>query len=72
MNSTHYKPTRAADRTWEFTTPMGVSTGFFSEPEATRAAQRTEAADRTCALNNQGPLAKVLRPHFLPETQPPA
>jgi hypothetical protein len=71
MNTPHYLPTRDGDGTWQFTTPMGMSTGFFSEPEAKRAAARTEAVDRTCALHDKGPLAKVLRPHFFPEASTP-
>jgi len=63
----HYHPTRAANRSWEFTTPMGTSDGFFSEAEAKRAASSTEAVDRTCALQNKGPFAKVLRAHFFQE-----
>ena len=73
MKPNHYKPTRATDGsgTWEFTTPMGVSVGFFSEPEASRAAERTEAVDRTCALSGKGPFAKVLAPYFFPQEVTP-
>lgn len=63
----HYLPRRGADGCWEFTTPMGESGGFFSQPEAVRAAERMEAADRACALRGSGPFAKMLRPHFFPE-----
>lgn len=63
---THYQPTRAANGTWGFTTPTGESDGFFSEPEARRAAERTEAADRASALDGSGPFASILTRHFFP------
>lgn len=70
MKTDHYKPTRASDGTWQFTTPMGESTGFFSQPEATRAAERTEAVDRACALSGKGSFSKVLKPQFFQEGTP--
>jgi len=71
MKANHYQPLRDADGTWQFTTPMGISVGFFSQPEAARAAGRTEAADRACALAGKGPFAKVLAAHFFPEEVTP-
>lgn len=68
---THYTPSRAADGSWQFTTPLGLSDGFFSAGEAKRAAEATEAGDRVIALKNAGPMAKVLRPHFFPEEVKP-
>ena len=71
MKIEHYKPTQGARGCWEFTTPMGHAGEFFSQPEALRAAERMEAADRACALKNTGSFAKVLRPHFFPEEVAP-
>lgn len=71
MKTDHYQPRRGPDGCWEFTTPMGGAGSFFSQPEAVRAAERMEAADRACALNNSGPFAKVLRPYFFPEEVAP-
>lgn len=71
MNTDHYKPKRGLDGCWEFTTPMGHAGEFFSEAEAKRAAEQTEAADRVCALKNSGPFAALLRPHFFPEEVTP-
>ena len=71
MKTDHYKPTRAADGTWGFTTPMGETSGMFSEAEAIRTAGRTEAADRACALSGKGAFAKVLKPYFFPEEVTP-
>lgn len=69
MKTEHYKPTRGADGCWGFTTPMGHAGEFFSQPEAVRASERMEAADRACALGNSGPFAVVLRPHFFPNEE---
>ena len=62
----HYQPAAGPDRTYQFSTPTGQSSGFLTRYEALRAAATTERQDRHEAETGTGPIAAVLRQHFFP------
>jgi len=64
MKTPHYTPEKSETGTWEFTTPIGATTGIMTRSDAIREAENTKWQDMATAAAGVGIGAETLMNYF--------